>query len=349
MKPFHLATLALVTVTGFALAADALTLPVALEQAFRQGPDLKSSAATLQNARADLSAKETDPSTLILPLTQARQMVALNAAQFEGKKLEVVGNVVTAYLNLFEAQENIGVLGAQVALDAKNLEIAKIKLDARNGTALDVAKAQNTLGSSQQSLVDAKASLAILSNRLEPLLGLKLSGNLTVTDPPAFKEVKLNQDALEQNLEARLPLVLQAAQLVELNELNVRLSDNDYTPPTALRDSKVTLENARRNLDSATKSALTGLRDASRGVQNALEQVKLRAKDLQNARDALALDQTKAKSGTISKLQLQTSEVTARRSEFSYAQAVDAYWRALTQLSNASGSDVIGWLPKAAQ
>ncbi len=330
---------------GVGLAQTApLDLNAALRQALTRGPDLATSTATLENARADLSAKEADPSTLIVTMTQARNTFALNVAQVNAKRLEVMANVTAAYLNLFEAQENVKLLEAQLALDTRNLEVARAKLAARNGTQLDVSRAESTLASSRQSLADAKAQLPILSNRLEPLLGMNASTNLTVSNPPAFKEIKIDLNALENGLETRLPNVLQAVQSVQLAELNVRLSDNDYTPPATLREARTTLENAKRSLDTTRANAITQLRDAARAVQNALERVRIAAKDLDNAQDAFAQDQARFKSGTISRVQLQSTEVSTLRSRNTYAQATNTYLRTLTQLSTAAGVDQTGMI-----
>ena len=332
-----------ISLTVSVALAQALNLEGAVRQAFAQGPDLASSLATLANAKADLTAKESDPSTLIVPLTQARNTAALNQVQVDAKRLEVMSSVMGAYLNLFEAQENIRVLEAQIALDTRNVEIAKIRLAARNGTQLDVSRSENTLGTSRQSIADARANLPILSNRLEVLLGVS-TGNLTVSAPPAFKEIKFEIAALEANLETRLPSVLQLAQVVSISDLSVKLSDNDYTPPATLRDNKTALENAQRNLATIKKSAVTQLRDAARGTLNALEQVRLRANDRENADEALSQDNLKFKGGTISRLQLQQTEVAALRSRFTYAQATNLYWRSVAGLSVSSGVDQTGLL-----
>jgi outer membrane protein len=321
-----------------AAQSAALTLESSMTQAFTKGPDLASSQATLKNAQADLVAKEADPSTLVVTLTQARQTMVLNTAQLEAQKLTVMSNVLTAYLNLFESQESIKVLTAQLDLDTRNLDVTKAKLAAKNGTPLDVSKAESTLSASKQTLADAKAQLPILSNRLEVLLGAT-ANNLTVNAPPAFKETKVDQAALESGLEKRLPSVLQAAQAVELANLNVRLSDNEYTPPATLRDAKTTLENAQRTLDTTRTNAVTGLRDAARTVSNALEKVRIANQNLQNAESSLAQDQTKFKSGTISKLNLQTTEVSTLNSRFASLQATDTYLKALAALSITSGVD----------
>jgi outer membrane protein len=338
-------TLAL-SLTGMALTGLAqnalLNFDAAIKNALDKGPDIATSKANLENAQADLKSKESDPSTLVLQLTQARNSSELNTAQFNLKKLEVTQNVTSSYLSLYEAQENIKLLEAQLALDSRSLEIAKAKLAAKNGTQLDVSKAESTLSGSKQSLVDAKAQLPILSNRLEVILGTNSAGNIVVGAPPAFKERAINVTSLEANLEKRLPSVLQVAQLVTLSELNVQLADNDYTPPATLRDAKTNLENAKRNLVTAKSNAVTGLRDAHRSVLNSLERVRIAKVDLNNSEDGLNQDQAKFKSGTISRFQLQQSEVGTLRSRFSAAQANNNYLRALTSLSISSGVDVAG-------
>jgi outer membrane protein len=341
-RAVYLAALGACLALGLTAAQQgALTLESAMTQAFTKGPDLASSQATLKNAQADLVAKQADSSTLVVTLTQARQTVTLNTTQLEAQKLGVMSNVLTAYLNLYESQERIKVLTAQLDLDTRSLDVTKAKLAAKNGTQLDVSKAESTLSASKQNLVDAKAQLPILSNRLEVLLGTT-ANNLSVSAPPAFKETKMDQTSLETGLEKRLPSVLQAAQTVELANLNVRLSDNEYTPPATLRDFKSQLENAGRTLDTTRTNAVTGLRDAVRSVTDALEKVRIANQNLQNAESSLTQDQTKFKSGTISKLNLQTTEVTTLNSRFASLQATDTYLKALAALSVTSGVDQTG-------
>jgi outer membrane protein len=326
-----------------------LSLEGAIKQAITQGPDVASSKTTLENARADLQAKEADPSSLVLQLTQARQSVNLNSAQYTAKRLEVAQSVTSAFANLFEAQENLKVLEAQVGLDLRSLEIAKTKLAAKNSTVLDVSKAESTLASSRQSVIDAKANIPILSNRLEVLLGVQVKGNLSVIATPAFKERKVELATLEGGLDKRLTSVVQPAQTVALNELNVMLYDNDYTAPSTLRDAKNTLENSKRNLDTAKTNALTSLRDAHRSLLNSLERVKIAKVDLANSEDDLSQSQTKFKNGTIPKNELQQNEVSTLRSRYSLLQASNTYLKALFSLSSSSGVDVTGFLGSDSQ
>jgi outer membrane protein len=349
-SPQQILTIALLILSPLVLAqaAQTITLEVALSQAYSKGPELATSLATLRNAQADLKAKESDPSALILSLTQARNTFELELARLEAKKVDVMSSVFSAYLNLYEAQENIAVLEAQVAYDSRNLEAAKIKLEVRNGTALDVSKAENALGTSKQNLTDARAQLPINSNKLEPLLGLPLTASLRASEPPPFKEIKVDLVALEATLDQRSATVLQAVHNVEIAKLTVKLSDNDFTPPANLRDAKTSLENGLRNMDTVRNTAITQIRDANRNLINSLERVRLTQQDLTNAEVAVAQERTKFKNGTSSKLQLQQVEVAMLRSKLSNTQAIGSYWRALAQLSTSADSDMTGMLARVA-
>jgi outer membrane protein len=326
--------------------SSATTLETALKTSLERGADIATSVQSLLSARADLQVKQSDPTTLVVSLTQAQQSVALETARLSAKRIEVMGNVTTAYMNLYEAQENLKVLNAQVALDTRNLEVARAKLSQKNGTELDVRKAESTLSTSKQNLANQKAQLPTLSNKLEVLLGAELKGDITVADPPAYKEVKVDSAALEKSLETRLPTMVQAMQGVELQTLNVKLADNDYTPANTLADAKANLLTAQRTLDTTRKNAVTSLRDAVRSVNSALETVRLNATSLQNERDGLKQDGQRFKNGTITRVQLQQSELSVLQAEYKLTQSQNTYFKALTSLSSAAGVDVTGMLEK---
>ena len=331
---------------GATAQVGATTLEAAVKTAFSKGAELASSTQSLQSARSDLTKLQSDPTTLIVSLTQAQQAVTLANTQLNSSRITVLSNVTTAYLNLFEAQQNLEVLSKQVALDSRNLEVTKTKLAQKNGTELDVRKSENTLSSAKQNLANQKAQLPTLSNKLEVLLGSDLKGDLTVADPPAFKEVKVDLALLEKTLDTNLPTVLQAAQSLELATLNVKLADNDYTPANTLNDAKDSLTTAQRNVDTARKNGVTNLRDAVRNVSSTLEAVRIARVSLQNDTDSLKQDQQRYKNGSISRVQLQTSEVAVLKSAYSLTQAQDNYTKALNSLSAAAGQDITGMIAK---
>ncbi|GIW30427.1 MAG: transporter [Meiothermus sp.] len=324
------------------LAQNSLTLVQALAQAYSRGPSLQSAQATLQNATLQLNALKADPSTLIVALTQAEQNARLAQVNLEATRLSVMQSVVNAYTNLYEAQQNVALFQAQVALNQRNLEVAKARQAAGNATALDVARAQTTLDSSRQSLTNAQAQIPVLAAQLAALLGLSDLGNVTVAAPPNPPALEANLEALRNGLFERLPSVLQAQQAVELAQLNVKLADNDYTPAVQLNTAKTSLENNLRTLQTAQQNAQTSLTNAYQAAQSAYKSIALAQANLANAQKVVEQSQAALRAGTISALQLQTDQVSLKSAEYALVQAIGSYWRALAAFSVAAGQDFTG-------
>ncbi|MBB6099365.1 outer membrane protein TolC [Deinobacterium chartae] len=326
---------------ALAQTASAPTLAQALALAYEQGPDLASARSELQDAQTSLKAVEADPSAVILDLTEARQTAELARLQLVSTRLGVMQNVVNAYLGLYETQQNIELYKSQVALDTKNLQVAQARLAARSGTSLDVSKAQNTLNTTQQNLANATAQLGVQRGALAKLFG-QTAGQITAKAPPAPPALTVRQATLSSDLSERITSIVQARQALELAQLNVRLSDNDYTPRLTLEAAKTRLQIAQRDLQNAQKAAANSVVDAYRAAQDAYERIAIEQKDLQNAQTSLTQAQARYKSGVISQVELQTTQVALQSAQYAYRQAVDTYWKALAALSVASGLDVTG-------
>ncbi|MBZ9713558.1 TolC family protein [Deinococcus multiflagellatus] len=321
-------------------SATALTLPSAVARALAQGVDVTSARASLQKAQANLRAVRADPTSLITTLTQAEQEVAAQAAVLDAAKLGAAQAAISGYLSAYEGAARVTLAGAQVGLSERNLKIAQARLAARTATALDVSRAQNALNSDRQDLASARASLPVLEASLARTLNLQ--GDLNLSAPPAAPKLSVTLAALQAGLEKRLPSLVQAANGAALAALQVRLSDNDYTPARTLEDARVAAQNAQRTLDDALRAAQTGVRDAYRAAQDAQERVALAREALQNARTALTQAQARLKAGTAAAVEVQQAQLQVSQAEFSLTQAQGGVWRALAGLGTASGVDVTG-------
>lgn len=333
---------------AFVSAQTNLNLVQALQQAYSKGPNLQSAQATLQNATVQLNAAKGDPSTLVSALTQAQQSYDLAKVNLEATRLSVMQNVVNAYLGLYEGQQNLKLLQAQVALAERNLNIARAKQGAGNATSLDVARAQTNVDSQQQALANAQAQIPVLSAQLATLLGLSDLGNFTASAPPTAPTLSANAAILGKDLFGRLPNVFQAQQTVELAQLNVKLADNDYTPAINLTSAKTTLENNQRTLQTAQQNAQNSLNNSYQSAVNTSKLIAVAKQTVANAQKVVDQDQVALKAGTISALQLQTDQVSLQSAQYSYIQAEDAYWKALASLSVAAGQDLTGLIKVAA-
>lgn len=341
MKTLLPLTLTLALLSG-ASAQTVLDLPGAVARALASGPDVTTARVNLQKAQADVKAKQADPTALVADLTSAQQGLATAQLGLSSTRLTVLQTVVTQYTGLFETQLKVGLNSAQAALDGRNLKVAQAKLAARNGTTLDVSKAQNTLAQDQQELANARAQLPVQEAQLVKTLGLPTGTTISIKAPPAPPRLNLTLASLQSGVEGRLPDVLRASQALETARLQVKLSDNDYTPRRTLDDAKVSADNAQRDLDSARKTAQTNLRDAYRAVQDAVERVRLAGQSLTNQRTTAGQTEARFRSGTAAALEVQTAQVNVQNTQLTLTVAQDTLWKALAALGLASGQDLTG-------
>ncbi|GAA4019402.1 TolC family protein [Deinococcus rubellus] len=345
-RPFTLNALALLATLSLAAQASAqtstaLSLPDAVTRALASGPDTTTSRANLQKAQANDKAVRADPTSIITDQVSAQQGLASAQVNLSNTKLTVMQTVVTQYLAIYEAEQRTDLNTAQVNYYSRSLQIAQARLAAKVATQLDVTKAQNSLSSNQQELADAKAQRPIAAAQLAKTLGLGQTA-INVKAPPAPPQLSAALASLQAGLDGRLPTLVQAANTVQSAQLQVKVSDNDYTPARTLQDAQTALSNAQRDLDSGRKAALTSLNDAYRAAQNAREQVGISAASLAAQQTTLNQAQAKLKAGTAAAVDVQNAQVQLLSAQFALAQAQDNFWKALAALSVAAGKDVTG-------
>ena len=331
-----------------AQATAALNLAQALNRAYAQGTALANVETNLQNARLQLQAAEADPSTLVLQRTQAQQAVALGQVSVASTRLQVLQSVVSAYLALYEAQQNVALAQAQLDLASRNLAIAQAKLQDGNTTALAVAQARTAEQQAQQTLANARTKVPVSAAQLATLLGVTDLGSVAVAPPPDFPRVRASLTELQNGLLDRLPNVVQAKQAVDLYTLQVKLYDNDYTPRMTLQTAKTSLDNAQRTLETARQNAATSVANAFQAAKNTYAAIAIAEQNLANSQHVLAQDRAAFQAGTVAAVQIRTDEVNVTSARYSLLQAVDTYRNALVTLSVSAGSDLTGLVEPAA-
>lgn len=325
-----------------------LDLQQALARAYAQGTALANAQTNLQNAQLHLTAAEADPSTLVLQKTQAQQALGLARVTVESTKLQVLQNVVNAYLALYEAQQNVSLAQAQLDLANKDLTVAEAKYQDGNATALDVSKARTSQQSAQQTLANATARVPTSAAQLATLLGVTDLGSVTVASPPDFPRVSVALSELQKGLLERLPSVVQARQSVDLYALQVKLYDNDYTPRMTYQTSKTALDNAQRTLDTARQNASTSVANAYQAAKDTFATISISEQNLKNAQQVLAQDQAAFQAGTVAAVQVQADEVNVASARYGLLQSVDTYRKAVVTLSVSAGRDLTGLVAPAA-
>ncbi len=319
-----------------------LDLGQALKRAYAQGTALANAQTNLSNAQQQLKAVQADPSTLIVQRTQAEQTAALDAVTVESTKLQVLQSVVSAYLALYEAQQNGALAQAQLDLANKDLDVAQAKFNNGNATALSVSQARTAQQSAQQSLANAQAKVPVAEAQLATLLGVTNLGSVTVAPPPDFPKIDVKLADLQKGLLERLPSVVQAKQAVDVYTLQVKLSDNDYTPRMTYQTAKTSLDNAQRTLDTAQQNAATSVANAYQAALNTFANIAISQQNLHNSQQVLAQDQAAYQAGTVAAIQVQSDQVNVASAEYSLVQAVDTYRNAVVTLSVSAGQDLTG-------
>ncbi|WP_216321548.1 TolC family protein [Deinococcus aestuarii] len=323
-----------------ATAQSALTLTRAVQSALAGGTDVRTAQANLDKATATNKAAQADPSTLAAAKLSAQNTQALARVGLRAARLSTLQSTVNAYTALLEAQENVELQALQVQVDQKALQVARVKLSVSNATPLDVQRAQNTLAGSTEDLADARAQVNLASARLATLTGL--SGGVRAAGPPNVPPLKTSLASLRTGLNTNLTGVVSAGQAVSEAQLAVRLADNDFTPARTLADARTTLANAGRSLDAAQKNAQTTLAGAYQTAQNAAAQLGVAQSREAAAQRSYTQDAARLRSGTISAVTLQETQLALKQARFARLQAQDAVLEALAALSVAAGQNLSG-------
>lgn len=327
------------TTNAQTMGAQAVSASNAVLSALANNADVKTAQANLEKAQAANRAAQADPSTLVAAKLNARNAEAEAQAQLRAAKLSTMQNTISAYTALLEAQENVNLQTLQVQVDSKAVQVAQVKLNIGNATNLDVNNAQNTLAASQQNLADGKAQVNLASAKLSTLTGLGsgVRAGSAVTAPKLTKTLANLQGGL-----SALSSLVAANNGVAAAQLTVKLTDNDFTPARTLQDARTALANAQRSLDSAQKNANQTLASAYQNAQNTYELLGVAGSREAAAQKTYNQDAARLRSGTISAVELQNTQLILKKAQFARLQAQNNVLEALAALSVASGQNLTG-------
>ncbi|GAA0517961.1 TolC family protein [Deinococcus depolymerans] len=337
----HLLSAALLSAAPAAHAqgTQAVSGGAAVTAALNSGADVNTAQANLTRAQAANRAAQADPATLVAGKLNARNAETLAQAQLRAAKLAAVQNTIGAYNALLEAQENVELQTLQTQVDQKAAQVAQVKLGIGNATALDVQNAQNTLSGSQQTLADARAQVNLAAAKLGTLTGLGsgVRAGSVITAP----KLSVTLSALQNGL-GGLSSLVGAANDLSSAQLSVKLADNDFTPARTLQDARTALANAQRAADTASRNAQQTLASAYQNAQNAADLLVVAQSREAAAQKTYTQDAARLKSGTISAVELQGTQLTLKKAQFSRLQAQNNLTEALAALSVAAGQNLTG-------
>lgn len=329
----------LVASTAYGKDAVQLTMESAIELGLKQNQSVIDAQRNLEDAEQTLKEAEEDPTTLILPLTQARNNLLYRRVQFNYVKLQVTQTVRSNYFSVLEAQNQLNLAKKQLELANENLKAVKIRRSLGNATDADVTQAENNVTSAQNSVTLAENNLKTATDRLLLSIGMSPSTQIILSEP-AFKEVKIDIENLKKQAQDNVPTVIQAKNSYNLAKLQYDLVNNEYTPQSQIRSAQLSLATAQDALKQVIDNLEPTIDSAYANVISTLNQVRIQEKNLALARKNLETDAARLKVGTITKLQLMSTEISLISAENNYKSAVYNYMKALDALSVAVGVPV---------
>lgn len=336
----HRVTILTVLSLGLGSAqAASVTLNSAVTAALNNNADVKTAQANLDKAAAASKAAQADPSTLVTARLTTSNALAASQAGLRDAKLSTLQSTVTAYTNLLEAQENVELQTLQVQNDTKSVQVAQTKRSIGNATNLDVQNAQNALSASQQTLADARAQVNLVSAKLGTLTGM--GSGLKAAGITSVPKLTVTLGSLQGGIGTLNSLVNASGDVSEA-QLGVKLANNDFTPARTLQDAQTALANAQRTFNSTQKSALQTLASTYQTAQNTYELLRVAQSREAAAQKQYNQDALRLKSGTISPVELQSSQLILKKAQFARLQAQDNVLTALAALSVASGKNLTG-------
>ena len=228
--------------------AKAASLP---QIALTGGANISDRDALLQNGTT--FDQYTEPKSLSLRLNQTlytggrrkllRQGAVLNVqseeARYEALSTNIAAEIITDYMSLLSAQQELEILNESVTGLVKLEEVVTARKNAGDATRTDLAQAVSRLASSRARRTSAQAELALARDRLLSKTGFLVENpNL-----PEQAEIELSmayEDIIE--LARRRSPAIQASQFDEKSALiNVKSEQRKFLPTVTLQAAAVTV------------------------------------------------------------------------------------------------------------
>ncbi len=337
-----------------------------------QFDDLRKAERTFERAKLDLR-----DSRNTLVVNTSTQYLNLRLAQLD---LELANSTLVLRQNQLKialAQRNNNQITLdQLATSQQNLETAKINaLQAESSLELAQLTLSNTLGQTELTVASSAAPLPTLSTTLEANLKLALEqrtdilkavytlrdaeDNLAIAQRDRWlPTTTLNLGVADSGASLTTGLNLQTGSLsfggayqppssTTPTGTTISLSASISIPVLApsndarISSSQTALGIAKQNLERSKKSAELDVRQKYLETQTALRRIDLSKKALELAKNTLSTTQARFTAGSLTKTDLETSQLAVQQAERDLENTVLAAYLAWLRLENAVGKGLI--------
>ncbi|MGH1462405.1 MAG: TolC family outer membrane protein [Neptuniibacter sp.] len=171
---------------------------------------------------------------------------------YEAKKIEVVGDLVSRYLDVLASQDTLALVQAEINATEKQLELLKSRYEHQLAVLTDLLEVEARLGGIKAEEISVQARLDIALEALSELVGRPVYGPIPdiMQDIPIATELKSLdlwiKDALVNN-----PLLLSLNENVRAEEARLKQSKSERLPTVDLslsaQKSDIGFENSASN------------------------------------------------------------------------------------------------------
>ncbi|HEY9082599.1 MAG TPA: TolC family protein [Vicingaceae bacterium] len=182
-------------------------------------------------------------------LNQAQINVAVQEANITKMKNDISLNVVNAYLQVLFAKEQIKIAQFQVDISIKEVERITNLVDAGLAPKGDLLNIKATLGSDEQTLIDAQNNFDMATLRLAQLLQLP-EGTITIEEielkDPNNSIIANESTVIYEKAAISFPEIKAAELTIESAEKGVKISKANYLPSLSFNYSLSTVYQHRQ-------------------------------------------------------------------------------------------------------
>lgn len=341
------AALAAAAAAGPPIQAPASRTVVALEAAVAQavrGGALEAARLTLANARVTFEKAAADNLLAGSPLADqvARNDLRKAELDFRNSHFQAVSAVVTAYIDVLTASEQVRAADLQRRIAASNLEAARQKAKAGLMGSLELQQAENSALSAAQGLAEAQVGLDEALAALAEALGypdtVPTAEQLAVPDPvPALPSIEVQQaiaTAVQRSGE-----VAWRNESLEIARKQLQQAQAEQAPPLdvrareyAVRTAEIQLRQARLDLERSVRLALARAGSAAQRLELARRSLEVEQQRLDGVRQ-------QQRAGLKTELDVLQADLAVSQARQSYLNAVKGYLTALLELRRLLGEE----------
>ena len=306
--------LALAVGLCFNVVAESITITLdeAIAMALERNSEVVPAVLDLELARMELQRAEADQVLSPNPSVLRQRRLAYEKAEQELKNLKnrVSREVSNQALAIFKAQDLVALNERRLAQAKEELATVELKIQLNLESNVALLNAQREVISAEKALADAKAALQSTRMNFLKYIGaedINASFDLEVRDFELTLEVWDFDEALALALENNARIVSAREQL-EGAQLDLKLNDAGFTPPSDRRRYEIAVIKAERALEEEEKLAHIQVHQFINDIASLHRELEAAELAGKVAEEQLAAAQIKFAQGMITEMQLAAQE-----------------------------------------